>query len=154
LEAFPALAARRNQVASTLSGGEQQMLGLSRALILQPSVLLIDELSLGLAPRVVGELMATVRSLNADGIAIVLVEQSANIALSLVDYAFFMEKGEIRFAGPAGELLGRTDLLRSVFLEGAARGLGLDPQSVHDAERTDVDILRDALSRSEATATD
>ena len=118
-DAFPRLAERRNQNASTLSGGEQQMLGLSKGLILRPKLLLIDELSLGLAPVIVGQLLEMVRQINADGTAVVLVEQSVNIALNLVDHAYFMEKGEIRFDGPAQELLTRDDLLRAVFLEGA-----------------------------------
>ena len=117
--AFPRLAERRNQLASTLSGGEQQMLGLSQALILKPRLLCIDELSLGLAPKIVGELLAMVRSINDTGTAVILVEQSATIALSLVDHAYFMERGSIRFDGAAADLLGRDDLLRSVFLEGA-----------------------------------
>jgi ABC-type branched-subunit amino acid transport system ATPase component/sugar phosphate permease len=123
-EAFPRLADHRNQRASTLSGGEQQMLGLGKALIMKPRLLLIDELSLGLAPKIVGELLEMVRKINQDGTAVVLVEQSVNIALSLVEHAYFMEKGGIRFDGPAKELLGRRDLLRSVFLEGAASRLG------------------------------
>jgi ABC-type branched-subunit amino acid transport system ATPase component len=118
-DAFPRLAERRNQPASTLSGGEQQMLGLSKALILKPRLLLIDELSLGLAPVVVGQLLDMVRQINADGTAVVLVEQSVNIALGLADHAYFMEKGQIRFDGPSSELLERDDLLRAVFLEGA-----------------------------------
>jgi ABC-type branched-subunit amino acid transport system ATPase component len=121
--AFPRLAERREQLASTLSGGEQQMLALSKAFIVQPRLLLIDELSLGLAPKVVGELLEMVRRINATGTAVVLVEQSVNIALSAVDHAYFMEKGEIRFDGRAADLLGRDDLLRSVFLEGASKGL-------------------------------
>jgi ABC-type branched-subunit amino acid transport system ATPase component len=122
LEAFPRLAERRNQLAATLSGGEQQMLALGKAFMLSPRLLLIDELSLGLAPKVVGELLEMVRRINAAGTAVVLVEQSVNIALALVDHAYFMEKGEIRFDGAARDLLGRRDLLRSVFLEGATRG--------------------------------
>ncbi len=121
--AFPRLAERRDQFASTLSGGEQQMLALSKALIVKPRLLLIDELSLGLAPKVVGELLTMVRRINAAGTAVVLVEQSVNIALSAVEHAYFMEKGEIRFDGAASKLLGRDDLLRSVFLEGATRGM-------------------------------
>ena len=117
-EAFPRLAERRNSLASTLSGGEQQMLGLSKALILQPRLLLIDELSLGLAPVIVGQLLEMVRRINAGGTAIVLVEQSVNIALNLVDHAYFMEKGEMRFDGQAQDLLARDDLLRAVFLHG------------------------------------
>ncbi len=122
--AFPRLAERRNQQAATLSGGEQQMLGLAKALILRPRLLLIDELSLGLAPKIVGELLDMVRVINARGVAVVLVEQSVNIALSLVQHAYFMERGEVRFDGPAAELLQRDDLLRSVFLEGASAALG------------------------------
>ncbi len=118
--AFPRLAERRNQLAGTLSGGEQQMLALSKALILKPRLLVIDELSLGLAPIVVGELLTMVRKINESGTAVVLVEQSVNVALSLVEHAYFMEKGEIRFDGDARDLLGRADLLRSVFLEGSA----------------------------------
>jgi ABC-type branched-subunit amino acid transport system ATPase component/sugar phosphate permease len=121
LEAFPRLRERRTSLASTLSGGEQQMLGLSKALILQPKLLLIDELSLGLAPVIVGQLLEMVRRINEGGTAVVLVEQSVNIALSLVDHAYFMEKGEMRFDGPAAQLLARDDLLRAVFLEGASK---------------------------------
>jgi ABC-type branched-subunit amino acid transport system ATPase component len=121
-EKFPRLAERRDQLASTLSGGEQQMLALSKAFIVRPRLLLIDELSLGLAPKVVGELLEMVRVINTSGTAVVLVEQSVNIALSAVDHAFFMEKGEIRFDGRAVDLLGRDDLLRSVFLAGATKG--------------------------------
>jgi branched-chain amino acid transport system ATP-binding protein len=120
LETFPRLAERRSQVGGTLSGGEQQMLGLSKGLILQPKLLLIDELSLGLAPVIVSQLLDMVREINATGTAVVLVEQSVNIALNLVDHAYFMEKGEIRFDGAARDLLGRDDLLRAVFLEGVA----------------------------------
>jgi ABC-type branched-subunit amino acid transport system ATPase component len=122
-EAFPRLRERHEVAAGTLSGGEQQMLGLGKAFILKPRLLLIDELSLGLAPKIVAELLEMVRRINADGTAVVLVEQSVNVALSLVDHAYFMEKGEIRFDGKSDELLKRGDLLRSVFLEGAAKGL-------------------------------
>jgi ABC-type branched-subunit amino acid transport system ATPase component/sugar phosphate permease len=118
-DAFPRLYERRNSLAATLSGGEQQMLGLSKALMLRPRLLLIDELSLGLAPVIVGQLLEMVRRINADGTAVVLVEQSVNIALNLVEHAYFMEKGEMRFDGPADELLARDDLLRAVFLQGA-----------------------------------
>lgn len=115
-EVFPRLAERRNQLASTLSGGEQQMLALAKAVVLRPRLLLIDELSLGLAPKVVGELLQCVRSIHANGTSIVLVEQSVNIALSIADRAYFMERGTVRFEGPTADLVGRDDLLRSVFL--------------------------------------
>ena len=134
--AFPALAQRRNQLASTLSGGEQQMLGLCKALILKPCLLLVDELSLGLSPKIVSGLLETLRQINEAGTAVVLVEQSINIALSVVQHAYFMEKGEIRFDGGADELIERPDLLRSVFLQGAAKGLADTP-----AERADDAIL-------------
>ncbi len=119
LEVFPRLGERRNSLAAQLSGGEQQMLGLSKALILQPRLLVIDELSLGLAPVIVGQLLEMVKRINAEGTAVVLVEQSVNIALNLVDHAYFMEKGEMKFDGRAKDLLGRDDLLRAVFLAGA-----------------------------------
>jgi ABC-type branched-subunit amino acid transport system ATPase component len=122
-EAFPVLGERRNQPASTLSGGEQQMLGLAKAFILKPRLLLVDELSLGLAPKIVTQLLDMVRRINETGTAVVLVEQSVNVALSLVQHAYFMEKGEIRFDGAAKDLLKRPDLLRSVFLAGATKGL-------------------------------
>lgn len=123
-ETFPRLHERRHSLASTLSGGEQQMLGLSQALILKPRLLLIDELSLGLAPVIVGQLLELVRDINARGTSVVLVEQSVNVALSIARHAYFMEKGQIRFDGPSQELLARGDLLRAVFLEGATKGGG------------------------------
>lgn len=119
LELFPRLGERRHQRAGSLSGGERQMLTLAQSFLLRPKLLLIDELSLGLAPSVVCELLQAVREVNASGVAIVLVEQSVNVALTLAHRAYFMEKGEVRFSGPTAELLDRSDLLRSVFLEGA-----------------------------------
>lgn len=123
-EAFPRLAQRRNSLAAQLSGGEQQMLALSKALLLRPKLLVIDELSLGLAPVIVSQLLDMVRRINAGGTAVVLVEQSVNIALNLVDHAYFMEKGEMKFDGRAQDLLQRDDLLRAVFLAGAAAADG------------------------------
>jgi ABC-type branched-subunit amino acid transport system ATPase component/predicted MFS family arabinose efflux permease len=113
---FPLLHDRRHQVASTLSGGEQQMLGLAKAFLTRPQLLCIDELSLGLAPAVTAALLDIVREIHARGTTVVIVEQSLNVALSLATTAVFMEKGEVRFAGPAGELRGRRDLARSVFI--------------------------------------
>ena len=120
LELFPALSPMLTRRAGSLSGGERQMLVLAQAMLLRPKLLLIDELSLGLAPIVVRELLVAVRRLNAEGVTIVLVEQSVNIALTLADRAYFLEKGAVRFAGPTSDLLNRDDLLRSVFLGGAA----------------------------------
>ncbi len=120
LAAFPRLAERKKQKASTLSGGEQQMLGLAKAMMLRPQLLLVDELSLGLAPIIVGQLFDMVKEINNNGTAVVLVEQSVNIALNLAEHAYFMEKGQIRFDGSSRELLARDDLLRAVFLEGAS----------------------------------
>jgi ABC-type branched-subunit amino acid transport system ATPase component len=117
---FPVLWHRRNQRAGTLSGGEQQMLALGRALLSRPKLMLIDELSLGLAPKIVAELVELVEEINTRGTTVVLVEQSVNVATSLASHAFFLERGEVRFDGPIDELLDRNDLLRSVFLAGAA----------------------------------
>lgn len=116
LATFPRLAERLVHRAGTLSGGEQQQLALAKAMLHRPTVLLIDELSLGLAPVVVAELLELVRALHRDGTAIVLVEQSLNIAASLCDRAVFMEKGQIRFEGSTRELLERDDIARAVFL--------------------------------------
>jgi ABC-type branched-subunit amino acid transport system ATPase component len=116
LDLFPALRPLLDQAAGTLSGGEQQLLGLATAMILRPRILLIDELSLGLAPVMVQQVLATVERLKASGLTMVIVEQSVNIALSIADRAVFMEKGQVRFEGPAQELLERDDLVRAVFL--------------------------------------
>jgi branched-chain amino acid transport system ATP-binding protein len=116
LELFPILAERHAQPAGYLSGGEQQMLALAQAFMTKPRLLLVDELSLGLAPTVVGHLLEVLRTVHAAGTTIVIVEQSVNVALTLAQRAVFMEKGEVRFTGPTGELLERPDLLRSVFI--------------------------------------
>jgi branched-chain amino acid transport system ATP-binding protein len=123
LEVFPELKARLDQPAGTLSGGEQQMLALSRVMMTKPKLLMIDELSLGLAPMTVERLMGMVRTINAAGTTVILVEQSLNRALSLAEHCFFMERGEIRFDGPTADLMARDDLLRPVFLGAASTGL-------------------------------
>jgi ABC-type branched-subunit amino acid transport system ATPase component len=115
-DTFPRLAERRKQNAGTMSGGEQQQLAVARALILRPSLLCIDELSLGLAPVVVGELMEVVRGIQAAGTTVIVVEQSLNIAAELCERAVFLEKGEVRFEGPTRELMARDDIARAVFL--------------------------------------
>ncbi len=128
-EIFPILAERRHQLAGDLSGGEQQQLALAMTLMLRPEVLLIDELSLGLAPVVVGALCRVVRDLNQRGITVVVVEQSVNVALTLAERAVFLEKGRSRFEGNTADLLDRPDILRSVFIAGAdAAGADLDGQ--------------------------
>ncbi|MFL6206046.1 MAG: ATP-binding cassette domain-containing protein [Acidimicrobiales bacterium] len=115
---FPVLRERLDQKAGNLSGGEQQMLTLGQAFILKPKLLMIDELSLGLAPIIVEQLLAIVRSIHQAGTTVVLVEQSVNVAISLAQRAIFLEKGEVRFDGPTADLLDRPDVLRAVFLEG------------------------------------
>ncbi len=123
LELFGVLETRADQPAGNLSGGEQQMLALAQTLIAKPRLVMIDELTLGLAPVVIEQLFPVVQKIKESGVTLILVEQSVNLALSLADRAFFMEKGEIRFHGPTSELLERRDLLRSVFLEGAASAM-------------------------------
>jgi ABC-type branched-subunit amino acid transport system ATPase component/ABC-type branched-subunit amino acid transport system permease subunit len=119
LDLFPILRQRAHQQAGNLSGGEQQMLSLSMALMVTPRVLMIDELSLGLAPTVVTQLLAVVKQLHESGTTIVVVEQSVNVALELAERAVFLEKGEVRFSGRTVDLLERPDILRSVFIAGA-----------------------------------
>jgi branched-chain amino acid transport system ATP-binding protein len=118
LEYFPWLADRLGQHAGTLSGGEQQQLLLARAFMSRPKLMMIDELSLGLAPIVVEQLLALVSEMNRQGTSIVIVEQHVDLALEFADRAYFLEKGEVRFHGSGAELLERDDLLRSVFLAG------------------------------------
>ena len=122
---FPVLEQRKHQAAGTMSGGEQQMLALGRAFVAGPRLLMIDELSLGLAPVIVEQLLGIVRAFSDRGTTLILVEQSVNLALTLATTAYFMERGEVRFGGPSADLLERSDLLRSVFLEGAEKGLAV-----------------------------
>jgi ABC-type branched-subunit amino acid transport system ATPase component/predicted MFS family arabinose efflux permease len=115
LELFPELEERKKQPARSLSGGQQQMLALARVLMHDPEILLIDELSLGLAPVVVQRMLELVDRLKERGQTMLIVEQSLNVALAIADRAIFLEKGEVRFEGPAQELLERDDLARAVF---------------------------------------
>jgi branched-chain amino acid transport system ATP-binding protein len=101
---FPRLAERRSQIAGTLSGGERQMLALGRALMSRPRLLLLDEPSLGLAPRIVAEILGIVAELRASGVSILLVEQNARAALEIADDAYLVELGEVRRSGKAAEL--------------------------------------------------
>ncbi len=117
---FPVLERRWHTNAGDLSGGEQQMLSLAQAFLARPKLLMIDELSLGLAPAVVEQLLRIIPAIHANGTAIILVEQSVNTALKLAQRAVFLEKGEIRFSGTTEELLGRDDIVRSVYFHAAA----------------------------------
>ena len=116
-ELFPRLLERRNQRAMTMSGGEQQMLAIARALMSRPKLLLLDEPSLGLAPIVVKHIFATLKELAKTGMTIFLVEQNANHALRLSDRGYVMVNGEIRLTGTGQELLGNEDV-RNAYLGG------------------------------------
>src|SRR5581483_5124271 len=154
MEYFPILAERGPQKAGNLSGGEQQMLTLAQAFIARPRLLMIDELSLGLAPVIVEQLLDIVRAIHANGTTIVLVEQSVNVAITLAQRAVFMEKGEVRFDGPAAELLDRPDILRAVFLQGTAAvtgGGGAGPAAAA-RERHPFEAVCDHCGREHAVA--
>jgi branched-chain amino acid transport system ATP-binding protein len=114
---FPRLAERRHQRAGTMSGGEQQMLAMSRALVAQPAVLLLDEISMGLAPIIVSELYALVRQLAEEGITILLVEQFATTALRVADFAAVMTQGRVVAVGEPGDI---QDKVSEAYLGGAA----------------------------------
>ena len=112
---FPRLAERRNQLAGSLSGGEQQMLAIARSLMARPTLLMLDEPSLGLAPKLVAEVMTTLRQLNQDGLTILLVEQNANAALAIAHRAYVLEAGRISLEGSAQDLRS-NDKLRASYL--------------------------------------
>jgi branched-chain amino acid transport system ATP-binding protein len=118
LAMFPILQQRWDQQAGNLSGGEQQQLSIAMAFVTEPKVVFIDELSLGLAPTIVGMLVDKVKQLHAQGTTIVVVEQSINVALLMCEEAVFLEKGQVRFRGPTAGLLDRPDILRAVFIGG------------------------------------
>lgn len=124
LAVFPRLQARRNQQASTLSGGERQMLALAKTIVGDPKVLVVDEFSLGLAPVIVGGLMDLVRRLNDRGASILLVEQSVNVALTLVHRAYVMEKGTIIAEDDAAVLAADPDRVAALMLGGHAEVIG------------------------------
>jgi branched-chain amino acid transport system ATP-binding protein len=102
---FPILAKRRRQIAGSLSGGEQQMLAIGRALMTRPKLLLLDEPSMGLAPIVVHEIFQTIEKLNNEGMTILLVEQNARVALQIADFAYVLETGQVVLEGPAAKLI-------------------------------------------------
>jgi branched-chain amino acid transport system ATP-binding protein len=114
---FPRLGERRNQLAGTMSGGEQQMLAMSRALVSDPGILLLDEISMGLAPKIVSELYELVRQLAQEGISILLVEQFARTALAVCDYAAVMTGGRIAMVGQPADV---ADFVNEAYLGGAA----------------------------------
>jgi len=117
LKRFPRLAERRAQVAGTLSGGEQQMLAMGRALMSRPRLLLLDEPSMGLAPLLVKEIFSIIKEINASGTTILLVEQNAHMALSIANNAYVMETGRITIAGTAKEL-SESEAVRKAYLGG------------------------------------
>jgi branched-chain amino acid transport system ATP-binding protein len=112
---FPRLAERHGQVAGTLSGGEQQMLAMGRALMSRPKLLCMDEPSMGLAPQLVEQVFDVIQAINRQGTTIFVVEQNANMALSIADRGFVLQTGQVVLSGPASELLG-TELIRKAYL--------------------------------------
>ena len=110
---FPRLKERRRQLAGTLSGGEQQMLAMGRALMSSPKLLMMDEPSMGLSPILVAEIFSIIKNINQQGVTVLLVEQNARMALSIADRAYVMETGKIVMQGPARELLGNEDVKRA-----------------------------------------
>ena len=125
---FPVLAERRHGRAALLSGGEQQMLAIGRALMAGPDLLILDEPSLGLAPRIVGQIGRVIRDINATGTSVLLVEQNATMALGVADHAYVLEVGEVSLSGPAAELAA-TDDVKRLYL-GDTSGADRDDQPV------------------------
>ncbi|BAG04042.1 amino acid transport system ATP-binding protein [Microcystis aeruginosa NIES-843] len=115
LQLFPRLSERREQLAGTLSGGEQQMLAIARALMSRPKLLLLDEPSLGLAPQIVREIFSIIRQLNESGVTILLVEQNANLALETANRGYVLAAGRLTIAGEAGDLL-RDERVKQAYL--------------------------------------
>ena len=117
LDRFPALRTRRTQLAGTLSGGEQQMLALSRGLMLEPKLILMDEPSMGLAPLIIQKIAQTIRGLSKEGATILLVEQMASVALELADRAYVLENGRVKLSGSGAELADNAEV-RKAYLGG------------------------------------
>jgi len=120
-ERFPILGTRRRLAAGSLSGGEQQMLAIARALVVRPKALLLDEPSMGLAPKLVDSIFAIVADERARGTSILLVEQNARRALALADYAYVFERGTVALHGRARDVLGRPEIIAAYLGEGADR---------------------------------
>jgi branched-chain amino acid transport system ATP-binding protein len=121
---FPRLGERWTQQAGTLSGGEQQMLALARALLPEPRLLMVDELSLGLAPVVVQQLFQTIQEINSGGTTVLLVEQYVNLALKVAQRAYVLEKGAVALEGSAKDLLDNSDIVRAMYLGQGAQPNG------------------------------
>jgi len=115
---FPRLAERRSQLAGSLSGGEQQMLAIGRALMAQPKMLLLDEPSMGLAPIIINQVFEIIRQINGQGTTVLLVEQNANKALKIADYAYVMESGRITFQGTADEVRNSAHIVEAFLGKG------------------------------------
>ncbi len=149
--AFPTLASRHDERAANLSGGQQQMLALAMATITRPKLFLIDELSLGLSPLVVEQLLRAIESMRQAGTAILLVEQSMNVAVAVADRVYVMETGVVRFSGSAEELAAHPEMLWSVYLEKASETLGAPgdaalPRRAAAEHRTELEVRGVSLS--------
>jgi len=159
---FPVLRERLDVAAGDLSGGQQQMVAIAQGMISRPRLLMIDELSLGLAPTVVADLLGVIRQVNREGTTVLIVEQSVNLATTMADEAVFLEKGQVRFSGRTADLAKRDDIVRAVFLraDGAsskpvtrrrppedaarrlqARGLGVSFGGVRAVDEVDIDVV-------------
>ena len=149
LAAFPLLASRRQERAANLSGGQQQMLALAMATITRPKLFLIDELSLGLSPLVVEQLLGAIESMRQAGTAILLVEQSMNVAVAVADRVYVMETGVVRFSGTADELAAHPELLWSVYVQKASDALAAPapgPSTPNRDGRPEVEVRGLSLS--------
>jgi branched-chain amino acid transport system ATP-binding protein len=131
-ELFPVLAQRAGQRAGLLSGGEQQMLAIGRALMSDPKLLLLDEPSLGLAPQLVGRIARTIREIHQQGTAVVLVEQNATMALEVADHAVVLEVGRVALSGPAAALA-ESDEVQRLYLGGHAESQAQAEREAADA---------------------
>lgn len=142
---FPILGERQNLRAGSLSGGEQQMVSLAQAFLSKPKLLMIDELSLGLSPALVQQLVEIVKRIHEAGVTIIIVEQSVNVALTIAERAIFMEKGEVRFVGKTADLLRRPDILRAVYVKGTG---ALTAAGTASAVKSDRELRQFELGRA------
>ena len=153
-ERFPILGERRNLLAGSLSGGEQQMLAIARALLAHPRVLLMDEPSMGLAPQIVDEVFAVIERIRQEGTTVLLVEQNAHRALQAADYAYVMETGELVLDGPADELLANPKVVEAYLGESLSGEEGLESRSLADDRSAEVDRTRGPDDPSEGSVGD